>query len=1141
MPTESVISFVELLRQSRVLEPEQLDEVTRLQATLPDSRGLARELIQRGWLTPYQVNQIFQGKGSELTLGQYIIRERLGEGGMGLVFKAKHRRMDRIAAVKIIRKEHIAHADALRRFVREMQAVASLSHPNIVMAYDGDQIGDTHYLAMEFVDGTDLGTLLKKNGALPIATACDYLRQAALGLQHAHEKGLVHRDIKPSNLLITRNAERGPGKDSDPDSPLIKILDLGVARLHEPPGGLDSISALTKEGRVVGTPDFMAPEQAANSAKADIRSDLYSLGCTFYCMLAGRLPFPGGTPMEKLLKHRVDQATPIEQLRPEVPPGVAGILRKLMAKNPDERFQTPSELVQALDAVIAGGFSSPTLADPSWQGLPQAIPMRPTSARRWWLLAGLLLGAAFVGFAIAGIVYLAFGARKAPPAKTRRAAATDTVLHDLEARLADPQADIEAIQRDLVRYRQEHLGTLVAREAGRLLMRLPSPLDELRAEDVPAVERAPQRLPGLHEPSPFPPQVVAVLGQRGRRHWGPVQAAAVSPDGKWVATGGDDHSVRLWDARTMEELAVLSGHVAPVYWLGFTSDSHTLVSAGADRTLRFWRGFRPRVDEFGDWRIPIPERAPVALSPNGRTVAVALPGRAGQPASVRLIDLESINRPGGKPQASGTLPTPFRQDVQALAFNSAGKILAAAGDKGPEIHVWDMNPSPRPRTVLREGQTVVRSLAFSVEGSQLAAGTEGGMVHVYDLSKPSPGPPRVGRGEADFFPRCLAFTPGGSRLVIAGNDQVARLWDLAAAAPGRKEVQRFPGGLFPLAACLATGGSPTNPYVITGGLDALVRKWDLTQLLPVTPSWPVDSAGAGRSAAFLGSDRTVAASRDARPVISFWEPVRNRRREIPFAEVHGCWLAAAADGRTLAICSRSRPQVQLGRLGESGAFNSEELPPLSSQVSCLAIAPDGKAVAVGTHEGPIQVARVAEAKPWKWRQLGGHGHHPVRALAFRPDGKTLASAGADANLRFWDLEDGKEILGPVPAIEAVTLAFAPDGKTLATGGGRPGSSDLRLWELAGSQVKPRPIAWKRPHTQPVTAVDFTPNGERLISAGQDGRVILHNLISGEAVVSCQLAGPVNGLALAASGRYVATANGNGTVYVLRLIDPLVRR
>ena len=237
---------------------------------------------------------------------------------MGLVFKGRHRRMGRTVAIKVIRKEHIAHADALRRFQREMQAIASMSHPNIVMAYDGDQVGDTHFFAMEFVDGTELGSLLKKHGPSPIPTACDYVRQVALGLQHAHEKGMVHRDIKPSNLLVTRPAP----DSSSPWGPVVKLLDLGVARLHEPPGGVESISALTKEGRVVGTPDFMAPEQAANSAKADIRSDIYSLGCTFYCMLAAQVPFPGGTPMEKLLKHRVDQPPPVESYRPDVPPAV---------------------------------------------------------------------------------------------------------------------------------------------------------------------------------------------------------------------------------------------------------------------------------------------------------------------------------------------------------------------------------------------------------------------------------------------------------------------------------------------------------------------------------------------------------------------------------------------------------------------------------------------------------------------------------------------------------------------------------------------------------------------------------------------------------------------------------------------------
>jgi serine/threonine protein kinase len=336
---------VDAVQQTRLLGQQQLSELAALQARFAEPRTLARHLISQGWLTPYQTNLLFQGRGRELVLGQYLLLERLGEGGMGQVFKARHLNMERLVALKVIRKEHLDNADAIRRFQREVKAAARLSHATVVMAYDADEVDGTHYYVMEYVAGTDLATLLKRAAPPPLHVACDYIRQAALGLQHAHEQGMVHRDIKPANLLV---AGAHPTASPWPfGEGIVKILDMGVARFQHP-DGRDSLSQLTKEGRVVGTPDYMSPEQAVNPHTADIRADIYSLGCTFYHLLTGQAPFPGGTVMEKLLHHRLDQPTPVEKLRPEVPRELSGIVRKMMAKKPGERYSQPGELARAL-------------------------------------------------------------------------------------------------------------------------------------------------------------------------------------------------------------------------------------------------------------------------------------------------------------------------------------------------------------------------------------------------------------------------------------------------------------------------------------------------------------------------------------------------------------------------------------------------------------------------------------------------------------------------------------------------------------------------------------------------------------------------------------------------------------------------
>ncbi len=354
----AIVSLVEALRQYRLLDAAQLDELAGgLQARFPDAKALARELIQRNWLTPFQANLLLQGRGKELLLGSYVLLERVGEGGMGIVFKARNWKLGRVVALKIIRKEKLDKPDAVRRFQREVRAAAVLSHPNIVHAHDADQIGGTHILVMEYIDGTiDLAALVKKNGPLPVPQACEYIRQAALGLQHAHERGLVHRDIKPHNLLLTANGST------------VKILDMGLARLsqsalHGQPGTL-----MTQEGTVMGTPDYIAPEQSRSSHNVDIRADIYSLGCTLYHLLAGQAPFPRGSMIEKILKHQLDEPPPLEQIRPDVPPPVAALVRKMMAKKTEARYQTPAAVVAALTAALNAG------------AVPVAIPVEAPPA-----------------------------------------------------------------------------------------------------------------------------------------------------------------------------------------------------------------------------------------------------------------------------------------------------------------------------------------------------------------------------------------------------------------------------------------------------------------------------------------------------------------------------------------------------------------------------------------------------------------------------------------------------------------------------------------------------------------------------------------------------------------------------------------
>jgi CheY-like chemotaxis protein/tRNA A-37 threonylcarbamoyl transferase component Bud32 len=284
-----------------------------------------------------------------IRLGEYEIIAEIGRGGMGVVYKARHQRMKRLVALKVINRDYLEQSDSVKRFYKEVQAAAQLAHPNIVIAYDAGQDGEIHYMAMEFVEGIDLSKMVRQNGKLGIGQACEFMRQAALGLQHAHEKGLVHRDIKPSNLLVCGNV------DDKSASPTLKILDFGLALIPRPaaaPTTESHISELTLEGRVVGSVDYMAPEQWKTPHKVDVRADLYSLGCTLYYLLTGQVPFPGDEPLEKMFKHNLDEPVPVDQLRPEIPSKVAGVVRRLMSKRVEHRYQTPAELAELLKWII---------------------------------------------------------------------------------------------------------------------------------------------------------------------------------------------------------------------------------------------------------------------------------------------------------------------------------------------------------------------------------------------------------------------------------------------------------------------------------------------------------------------------------------------------------------------------------------------------------------------------------------------------------------------------------------------------------------------------------------------------------------------------------------------------------------------
>lgn len=582
----------------------------------------------------------------------FEILDELNRGGMGVIYKARQIAMNRLVALKAINPAKLQQPGARERFKSEVMAAGLLNHPNIVQVYHTDLDGPFPYLAMEYVPGIDLLRLVRKVGPLPVSDAVYYIRQAAAGLQHAHEQGLVHRDIKPSNLMVTPGPIGSEGIKAG-KLPKVKILDMGLARVLSPDGAADD-DGLTQSGVFLGTPDYVSPEQAEDARKADGRSDIYSLGGALYFLLTGEVPFSGKSLVEKLRKALTEPPPSAAAKRKDVSSALDAVIRKMMAKDPNRRYQTPADVIAALDRAMKGDLPGTEDEAPVEAiATPQATVQAHAGAVRGMALAATVEEPTLV---TAGD-------------DSRLRLWNPTTLQEVKTFLAD----LGAVEQLVIAPGGKRAATCAIRlttdEMGVQLWDLATGVEQ-------------KRLRGPAEN---------------------IRCVAISPDSKAIVAGSDDSMIWLWTSDASGPKTVcMKGHKGAVTGVVFvTADS--LLTAGADGTVRQWdlkTGKQKGTIAAGVGPI-------VALAFGGKRVAVAGDGLGLRMPTGQFIKLEGHDGPvlccalsangrllvsGGADKTvriwsteEGTLVATYSghtASVRAVAVDSAGQAIFSGDDHG---------------------------------------------------------------------------------------------------------------------------------------------------------------------------------------------------------------------------------------------------------------------------------------------------------------------------------------------------------------------------------------------------------------------------------------------------------------------------
>lgn len=1029
--------------------PEVADELADFLSAVAEVDRFTRPLRQVAARVPAQ--------SLPRSFGDYELLAQIGKGGMGVVYRARQLSLNRFVAVKLIREARPVSGWRGPSFRLEAEAAAHLDHPGIVPVYEIGEYDYRPFFSMKLLEGGSLAEHLPEYHAHP-RRAVELVGSIARAVHHAHQRGILHRDLKPSNILL--DAEGRP-----------HIADFGLAKW------LDVDHGLTQTGIIVGTPAYMAPEQASPPQERELRclttsaTDVYGLGAILYSVLAGRPPFQGTTPLDTLVavrEHEVLAPTRFNQL---VDRDLETICLKCLEKDPARRYGSALALAEELERWQAG---EPILARPIGSG---------ERARRWCRRNPLraTLTAAVALLLMLGLASLATGYVLLSRAHDRAEAHRRTAeQHEssLRRRLYAVQMGIgyrhwergeldelaslleeSRNERDLTGFEWRWLDARARakpREAAQFLGHQGTVFSAAYSADGKTAatcgEDRTVRLwdteTGALRATLRPRPATSALPLKG--HTEDENCVGLSPDGRLLASGCEDGSVRLWDLATETWQPLAPGHQGEVLSLEFSRDGRWLVTAGVDRAVRVWDVLKPGSHvEFREHSAPVHG---AAFSPDGKQIA-----SADRNGVLHFWDRESRH-------VRWTIRT--GDSMYCVAISPDGSRLAT-GDIAGAVRLWDASTGGPIREIDRlPGK--VQSLDFSPDGNRVASAGDFGCVRVNSISSGELLNNFKAHAERIW---CIRFSPDGTRLLTASGDATARVWGLAArtwsprwsAAPaaaverlsitprghsvsivtndGRialgNALERGPFTAIPVPASPRTSPafSPNGKELAFVGRDGEIRRWltDENRELPVfTPR----SIAAGEPEgepnaivlAYVGDKRLAALRRDGSLFVCDSAQWRDYRMDW-----HSKYLAPLfaplPDGKTIVFCESSGPAIRFWNLDRERL--AEEIPYSASDVG--ACSPDGSLIAFGESNGNISIVELTSRK--NRPRLVGHRLR-VATLAFSPDGKTLASGSHDGTVRLWHVGSGQElfVIEDRRGRAIRSLAFSADGRLLAVGG-----------------------------------------------------------------------------------------------------------